>query len=411
MMPSACPTRLRPWFFSALLAAPLLVGCAGATGQPQSPAATAPNAAAPPRQTNTNPQVISSGGQEGTAAELFEKGKRLLMEEKFAEAAAAFDLVQNGDPDPKLAAMALVQAGLAHEGAGSRDAAMARYQRLIDGFPKDDLVKTAALRKTRLAVQLERWAELSSAADLLLARPDLTVSEQIEALGAKALGVVEAGGDTEAASRSAERARTLMEKHHIGEAGRIPNEAAQVFFALGEVRRVKSELIKFDPAPASFGVSFEERSLGLLDAQSAYTDAMRTTDPYWATWAGYRVGQLYQQLHRDVTATKLPEKVKSDKDKNLFEGALQLRYRILLEKGLKMMRSTVKMNERVGETNAWGQRAREAMAQLEKEIAAANAVIQKVGVPEETLKLALEKMGKAKLHQRPRLPARRRTPG
>ena len=30
------------------------------------------------------------------------------------------------------------------------------------------------------------------------------------------------------------------------------------------------------------------------------------------------------------------------------------------------------------------------------EIAAANAVIQKVGVPEETLKLALEKMGKAK---------------
>jgi hypothetical protein len=58
------------------------------------------------------------------------------------------------------------------------------------------------------------------------------------------------------------------------------------------------------------------------------------------------------------------------------------------------MQSTVKMNERVGETNAWGQRAKEAMEQLEKAIGEANGVIQRVGVPEETLKRGLEEMGK-----------------
>jgi cytochrome c5 len=59
-----------------------------------------------------------------------------------------------------------------------------------------------------------------------------------------------------------------------------------------------------------------------------------------------------------------------------------------------MMQSTVKMNERVGETNAWGQRAKESMAQLEKAIEGANGVIQQVGVPEETLKRGLEEMAK-----------------
>jgi hypothetical protein len=60
------------------------------------------------------------------------------------------------------------------------------------------------------------------------------------------------------------------------------------------------------------------------------------------------------------------------------------------------MTSTLKLNDRVGETNAWGQRAREAQAQIEREIAAANAAIKKVGVPEETLKKALDDLAKKK---------------
>ena len=185
-----------------------------------------------------------------------------------------------------------------------------------------------------------------------------------------------------------------MEKHHIGEAGRIPHEAALVFFTQGEVRRAKSERVVFEPMPANFGAAFEERAAGLLESQSAYTDAMRTTDPFWATWAGYRVGQLYQQLHHDVMVVKPPSTLKTDKDRLLYEGALQLRYRILLEKGLRMMKSTVNMTERVNETNAWGDRARDAQRQLEAAIASANAAIARVGVPEETLKKALDDLAK-----------------
>jgi tetratricopeptide (TPR) repeat protein len=374
----------------------LVAGCATPTAPPAVPAAGAPGAAAPgkaPAEIKTQTSVVSAQGHEGTADELFAQGKQLMMQEKFREAAEVFDLVLRGDPDPKLAAMALMQGGLAREGAADRAEALVRYQNLVKSFPQDDLVKPALLRQGRVLIQLERWAELTSAAEGLLARPDLTISEQIESLGNRALGLIEQN-ELEQATLSASRARTLMEKHHVGESGRIPHEAALTFFAQGETRRVRSEQIRFEPAPPSFATAFEERAAGLLEAQSAYTDAMRTTDPFWATWAGFRVGQLYQQLHRDVMAVKPPEKITTEKDRKLYEGALQLRYRILLQKGLKMMQSTVKMNERVGETNAWGQRAREAMAQLEQAIEGANAVIKQVGVPEETLKAGMDAMAK-----------------
>jgi tetratricopeptide (TPR) repeat protein len=340
--------------------------------------------------------VITASGEAGTAAELFDKGKRLLLAEKYKEAAEAFDLVLKGEPEGRLGPMALFHAGLAYEGLADRESALSRYKRVVETAPKDELVKMALLRIGRLQIHAERWGELNVSAGQLLARTDLTVSEKLEALGARALGLVETG-DADQAQRLGEQARTLLEKNRIGEFGHIPQEVALVFFSLGEARRVKSERLTFDPMPPNFGEAFEARASGLLDAQNAYTDALRTTDPFWATWAGYRVGQLYQQLHRDVMVIKLPDKLKTTKDKTLFEGALQLRYRILLEKGLKMMDSTVRMNERLNEQNSWSGRAKEARAELVKAIADANAAIKKTGVPEETLKKALDDIGKKPL--------------
>ena len=71
-------------------------------------------------------------------------------------------------------------------------------------------------------------------------------------------------------------------------------------FALGEVRRLKSERISFTPLPPNFTDVLEQRCQALLDAQAAYTDAMRGYDAHWSAMAGYRVGQLYQRLHAEV---------------------------------------------------------------------------------------------------------------
>ena len=355
----------------------------------QHPGPTTPRQAPPPDPpTNVGTTVISGAGESGTAQELFERGKKLLLEEKFKEAAEAFDLVLKGDPQGRLAPLALLHAGIAYEALGDPDKALERYGSVVSQFPKDEVVKLALLRSSRILVHAERWDKLGKNADALLARGDLTIGETIEGYGARALSLAETG-DVEPSARFVDKARTLMEKNHIGEVGKIPDEVAQVFFALGEVRRITSERIKFDPPVANFGETFEQRAQGLLDAQSAFTDTMRTTDATWATMAGYRVGQLYQQLHADVIVVKAPTVAKSEKDKQLFEGAMRLRYRVLLEKGLKMMDSTLRMNQRVGEENAWTGRARQAKTELEREIAMQTAAIAKLPITEAELKKLL----------------------
>lgn len=374
--------RVAPFALALALVSSSL-GCA--TAPPSGPKTPG---TAEPTKTDAGTTVLTANDG-GTPVELFDRAKKLFVEEKFKEAAELFDLLHKGDPQGRLSPMALYQAGLAYEALGDRDTALARYELLATSYPKDSLQKLARLRQIRVLWALERWPDIVKQADGVLARADLTVVETVEAKGAKGLALVEIG-DVEGAARLIEDARTLMEKHHLGETGKVSHEIAQVFFGLGEVRRKRSETIVFDPLPPNFGEAFERRAQGLLDAQSAFTDTMRTTDVAWATMAGYRVGELYQALHRDVMAAKFPAVAKTPKDKQLFEGAMRLRYRILLEKGLKMMTSTVGMTDRLGESSTWSARAKEAKANIEKALAAENAAIAKLPITEAELKKLLD---------------------
>jgi hypothetical protein len=157
---------------------------------------------------------------------------------------------------------------------------------------------------------------------------------------------------------------------------------------------LKSEQIVFVPIPADFGAVLETRCTGLLDAQSAYTDAMRSLDAHWSAMAGYRVGQLYRDLHRDVMKVPPPTVAKTIRQKQLWEGAMRLRYRILLEKGLKMMDGTVRLGERTGESSAWVTRAKEAKKELETALSTEQEALARLPFTEDEIREALDQLKK-----------------
>jgi hypothetical protein len=224
-----------------------------------------------------------------------------------------------------------------------------------------------------------------------MARADLSVLELIEARGYKALGLVEQDR-VEDAYREVSKARDLIEEHRLGEAGKPPIELAPVAFALGEVRRRRSEAITFTPMPADFTGELEKRCQGLLDAQGAYTEAMRGMDAHWSAMAGYRVGQLYQVLHRDIMRIAPPEQAGTWKKKQLFEGAMRLRYRVLLEKGLKMMDGTVRLGDRTGESSVWIARAKEAKRALALALEDEKTALANLPYTEAELQAALDSL-------------------
>lgn len=321
----------------------------------------------------------------------FSQGRDLLLAGKIQEAAAVFDKLIRIAPDKPTTPPSLYNSGLCHEELRDRPTAIARYQDLVARFPDHASARLALFRSMHLLAHEERWPDLVVTADAVLKLTDLSVLEKIDGFGARALGAIEQG-DLEAAERDVIRARDLIEDHRLGESGKPPVELVQVSFALGEVRRLKGEKIGFSPMPPNFTEVLEQRCQALLDAQAAYTEAMRGYDAHWSAMAGYRVGQLYQKLHSEVMAIPPTASAKTLKDKQLFEATMRLRYRILLEKGLKMMDGTVQMAARTGETSGWVARAREAKADLEQALADEKAALAKMPFTEDEVRAAMEKL-------------------
>lgn len=323
----------------------------------------------PPAESNVihaTPTVITPYDETDRRA-AFERARALLDSGAALQAARLFDDIARAAPAGPFAAPSVFNAGIAWENAGHRDLAILRFGDAVDRFGPTEIGKLSMIRATRLFAFLERWSALSAMADLLLARTDTDDVEHLEAYGAKALAVVEVG-DPDAAKRFISKGRDIIDALGLGEGGRLPVEAAQVFFALGEVRRLESEKIALSSSPDAFAQVLEQRCQALLDAQSAYSDAMRSYDAHWSAMSGYRVGQLYRQLHDDLLAITPPRAADTAEKKQLFLGAMRLRYRVLLEKGLTMMEHTILLGRRTGEASAWIDRATEAKRDLERAI-------------------------------------------
>jgi tetratricopeptide (TPR) repeat protein len=368
----------------------VLTGCGAATTS-AGPKAPGSSPQTPPGPTQEVPEMVVSPYTDDELVRQFEQARELVLAGKIQEAAAAFDRLLRLAPDGQTAPPSLYNAGMCHEDLGDRALAIDRYLELTRRFSSHQSARSALFRAMHLLAYEERWPELLTTADRALALPEITVLEKIDALGARALGKVEQDKLDEA-DRDVIAARNLIEDHRLGESGKPPLSLVQVSFALGEVRRRKSEKIVFSPLPPNFTDVLEQRCQALLDAQTAYTEAMRGYDAHWSAMAGYRVGQLYQKLHADVMQISPTAPAKTLQQKQLFEATMRLRYRILLEKGLKMMEGTVKLAERTGESSAWVARAREAKKDLEQSLAEEKAALSKMPFTEDEVREAMEKL-------------------
>jgi tetratricopeptide (TPR) repeat protein len=313
-----------------------------------------------------------------------------------AEAARAFDRLFALDPDGPLAAQALLQSATAHERAGDREASARRLEQLAERFPRHALAREALVRTVRLRAFLEQWTRAGQAASLLLMRyADLRPFESVVALSGRALALV-AAGDVDRALYYVEQARTVVEDHGLDAAGRLPRDLAQLYFALGEIRRIRAERIQFVPLPGDFPAELERRCQLLLDAQSAYSDTMRAYDAHWSAMAGYRVGQLYQKLHEELMRLPVPATADTPERRQLFEGAMRLRYAVLLSKALAMMEHTLAMAARTGERSEWVWRTEQAKRAIQRAMQAEQEAIDRLPYTREQLRAALDRLARQK---------------
>lgn len=343
---------------------------------------------APPSRIDAQQRIVTAD-EVTTEAELAGRGERALMEQRWQDAAVAYRTLLAADPSGAHASEYAFDLGLALEGLQERVKARDAFLELARRFPAGPKARVALVRAATLDAYLEDWAALSDIGDALLARADLEDVDQIVALGARGLARVELGEDL-AASKDIHEGLDLADQRHYGERDVLPVAIAQLRFALGELRRTRSEKILLDPLPPDFLDKLDERCAGLLEAQSAYSLAVRSIDPHWAAMSGYRVGEMYRALHRDLMKIPPPATSKTQRQKEIFFAFMHIRYRVLLEKGLREMEQTVALGERTSDSSSWIERARAAKDEMQLALSDEKAQIEKMPFTEDEVKKALE---------------------
>jgi hypothetical protein len=381
-----------------LLGAGPIVACTGATGGGAHSLAKTNEPKTPP---TTKAQIAPTDDDEGgPATEVFERAKLAMESSKWRVARTLFDRIVAAEaaeatagaaPSP-MSRAASYNAALCSEQLDDSLDARDRFRTLAAAADASPDAIDALLRRGRLDVELEDWADLSQASSSLLARTDLAPGDRGEALALQAVALVEAKELTSAEKNVVTAERLLFPQGDDSTAP--PQNAAAFWFAKGEVIRAKGALISLNPPPPDFGVKMESRCQAILDAEDAYVEAIKTGQLRWAVRAGVRVASLYTALHSDLVAIPPPKSATTDAKKELFRGAMSLRYRILLEKGLGTLEHTLNLEPTTGVKSAWFARAREARDALNKELEAEKASLKKLPYTEEQLQKALDDLSK-----------------
>jgi hypothetical protein len=374
-----------------------------------SPSATKPQPIAPTPGSGptAQAQIVSSGDDPGgTAAEVFERAKIEFAAKSFQHARVLFDRVvvaanAEGPSAIPLARSAAYDAALCSESLGESKDARDRFRALAQSAEQSPEALDANLRRARLDVEVEDWTDLGQASASLLARPDLLDYDRAEALGHEAIALILGKKDLAAAQKSVNAAVKQLEKKGP-DAFPPPQNAAVVHFARGELLRAQGNAIVFiDPenptAPinsAELPNKLENRCQKILDAEEAYIEAIKTKEVNWSVRSGLRVASMYVDLHEALLVIPPPKAATTDEKKALIRGALRLRYRILLEKGLGTLDRTINLEKAASASTGWLAHAKKAKADVEKLLEDEKAELKKLPYTEEQLQKALDDLGK-----------------
>lgn len=382
--------------FRVVFVAVALLG-AGCAAQPQASSQTPVSANKGERGATPSVEVsrtIVTPNEAVSVDELFDRATTRLLKGDAETAAAEFDRVFALDPKGARAAEALFRAGVAHDENGNYTVAESRFEQVARRFPEHQLARESLIRSIRVLLYLESWERAGHVATVFDKRyPQQTPVEQVLVYGARAHALLEKG-DVDRAHIFVERGRGVVERKRLDAAGRMPRDLAQLYFALGEIRRIRGEAITFTPLPPDFPIKLEMRAQLLLDAQNAYSETMRALDPHWSAMAGYRVGELYEGLHTELMKIPPPDTADTRGRRDLFEGAMRLRYSVLLEKGMNLMERTLAMAKRTGEKSAWVTRAQVAKERLQEAMRRENAAIDRLPYTRAQLQEALDELKK-----------------
>lgn len=301
------------------------------------------------------------------AATLFEEGGQQLDADRYAEAAQSYDRIVKNFSDSPYVTPALFNAGLSYEGLGRFEDAIDRYRHVGDGPGK--VQKDALLRMGACQAELGRWPASIDVFERALRRDDLNLSERIETMSRRALGLFEIN-DLQVAEAGFRDAVSYYQAHKAEERIESGFFVAMSQFYQGYISHRRFRELPLRLPQKQLAEDIATLSKAFLSTQDKYVETIRVKDPMWASAAGYQVGALYRELYDALVKSPLPPELDNELKKLVYGEMLKTNLRTLLEKGQHILQKNIDMAGRVGIKNGWVEKSSAEIEEISKLLAA-----------------------------------------
>lgn len=343
----------------------ILAACAPrAAKPPQSAAKPAPEPPVAEPVLEIEPlkiQVVPDGAPDHEldaydARDLLDTGNEALANERYDEALAYYEQLLVDFPDSQLAVPAMFNAGLAHEGKGEVDEAIALYQKIVARREPGRDAIDAHLRMGALMAEGQRWADAIAAFESLLLRDDLTPTDRVEGLARLGYVLLEAKDYA-----GAEEVLRQALDYHATVSARAPLET-DYYVAMAQYYLAQIPHRQFVAIPIRMPDKQTERDLEakaelVILAHDRYLKTVDIGNPYWSTAAGYQLAhmrkQFWDQLVLAPIPPHLPENAHDFYVKRVHEEAT-----VFLEQTLDTHQTNVRYADEAGWSTVWVEASR-----------------------------------------------------
>ena len=310
------------------------------------------------------------------AETLFARGLDLYKGDAAEEAAEYFERITQEFSDSPQAQPSFYHLAVCYIRTENGEKALAAIDTYLEAYPDDAPESEGHLnglfRRGQALAILKRYTDAVELYDWLITLP-LKPADMIEALTDAGVSHF-MSDDRITAEYRFMKARRIYKEASKTERLQVKYFVAQSAFYLAELARLEFSEFKLTYPKASelkgevtlesaMGQQLEEKCQRLLRAQYAFTRTVREGHAGWASASGYKVGQMYEELHGELSSLPVPDDLPKSA-KALFTQMLEDRILILLEKALSIWQSTAEMAVRTEEDNLWVNKTKESLERL-----------------------------------------------
>jgi len=327
----------------------------------RAPAPTAPAGLATEKTIDVDPLRIrvvedDAGGKPEVEAydarDLFDQAGAALDGESWDQALELYDRLVTEFPASALVVPALFNAGVAHEGKGDWEGAIARYQRVtrLASRPRDSI--DASMRIAAVLAEKGAWQRSAAALDAVLASKAASADDRLEALARKGYALVE-----EKSYAQAERALAAA-IDLTGKGDRSDYFAAMAHFYLAEIPRRQAADVPLRLPDAQLRTDLEAKSKLVLLAQERYETTFGLGNVLWGTAAGHQLAAMQEDMWRALVGAPVPAQLKKD-EAAIYVAEVRKLARPYLDRALDIHTRNVKLAERYRTESPWSEGSRQ----------------------------------------------------